>query len=634
MRVEYPEDGGAAQLSVQVYDCDTKKIEKTVFTLEIPGYEDGTAVSVNLTARRELSLKLKRQESDNPFFLVKMDLQGNVLEVEETFPSIDDYPWNQDYQAMNRAFPLTDGSAILSIWDDVNQVSVLTRFDEESGTKKPLGKLEREFLNSVCCDEEGILYYYSSLTGSIIRWDVKKDVKEELTESLYQEGITIHGTAGLIWNAQGELLLCDLEQDNTSLYVLTREKPVSEEEIRLACVQEPIQTGYLQESTSVFSRENGGIPIVIEGPSGSDSTDYRNRIFADLLAGKGPEILYLSYEDMEILQEKGLLCDLSEMISEETLNQMIPGAIELGRVNGHLAGITPEVAFSTMITANNTWEADNWTISQFTKLLKEKENCDWPVSFFDERVDYYTLFWMIFGNDLSHSPFLDLEEGKSYFDSQEFIDILNLCKKYGQPSSETRSKDERTRMLRDGESLAAINFVYMGIRDFSDMMLSCGEDCHIVGFPGEKGSCSFIQNYSQGYLAININAQHKEEIKDYINYLLSYEKQHEVMGGSVRLDVIRDSIKYDSYSNKLGQRISVEPNGPIVSIALKPDGTSFLEEYLEFVQSCEPNPERIPQLTEIIGNELLGCFEGDKSVENTAAAIQNRVQLYLDETAR
>lgn len=630
MRTEYPEAGGATRLCVQVYDSDTKKTEKYIFTLEIPDHEDGYIVSMDLTTNRELSLKLMKPDSENDYFLVRTDLQGTVLEVEETFPNADDYPWNQDYLLLTRVFPLTDGSVILSRWDEAKQASVLTRFDEETGEKKSMGTLDGDFLSALCSDEEGSLYYYSS-TGCIIRWDVEKDVKEELTTPLYKEGINIYGTAGLIWNKQGELLLCDLRQDSASLYVLTREKPVSEKEIRLVCVENPAGADYMQRMTAVFSREQD-VPIVMEGLNESDYTDYRNRVFAELVAGKGPDILFVSYEDMEILQDKGLLCDLSEMISEDTLSKMIPGVIELGSVNGQLTGITPEIIFETVFTGNETWKANSWTISEFTDLLQGRDNWDWPVSFSSDRISYYTLFWMMFCNDLSHSPFLDLEQGKCSFDSQEFIDILNLCKKYGQPSSETRSWEERSRMLREGECLAGISILYDGFYGFSSTMLALGDNCHIIGFPGEDGSNSFITGYSQGYLAVNINAEHKEEIKDYLNFLLSYEKQYEVYGSSVRLDVIRDSIVYDRDGEHLIQRTTVEPNGPIRDIPLKPDGTSFLEEYLEFIQNCKPDPARIPQLSEIIGAELQSCFEGGKSAEDAAATIQNRIQLYLDET--
>lgn len=53
MRTEYPKNGGATRLCVQIYDSDTKETEKNIFTLEIPGHEDGDIVSIDLTAKRE-----------------------------------------------------------------------------------------------------------------------------------------------------------------------------------------------------------------------------------------------------------------------------------------------------------------------------------------------------------------------------------------------------------------------------------------------------------------------------------------------------------------------------------------------------------------------------------------------------
>lgn len=636
IRMEYPENGGAAQLCVQIYDIDKREAEKTVFVPEIPGHEDEIIVSVDLTVKQELSLKLASAEAENDYALVKMDLQGTVLEVEETFPSADDYPYNQDYLSMTQVFPLADGNVFLRRWDNESQVSVITLLNEETGEKKSLGTLEEEVPQAVCSDGAGILYYYSS-NGCIVRWDVEKDVREELTEPLYRDGIEMKEAAGLTRNEQGELLLCILGQSESKLYVLSGEKMASEGEIQLVCVQDPVGNEYLRKMAAVFSRDGGEASIVLEGQYETDYTDYRNRVFAEILAGKGPELMLVSYEDMEILQEKGLLCDLSDMLSEDVLKNLLPGVKELGTANGQFTGITPEVAFRTMITSNVTWEGDSWTVLQFTELLKGRENWEWPVSFYGNKMSYYTMFWTIFCNDLNHSPFIDTEAGKCFFDSQEFMDILRLCQKYGQPSSEQKSSEERKRMVREGECLAAISSMFIGFRDFSDVMLSYGEDCHIVGFPGEAGSSSYITNYSQGYLVVNINAEHKEEIKDFLNYLLDYENQYEVTGTSVRLDVIRDSIiereDFDG-KNKVWQKTAADPYASVMEIPQKPDGTSFKEEYLEFIQNCTPEPVRIPNLAEIIGEELQSCFEGGKSVEDTAAGIQNRVQLYLDERAR
>ena len=52
-------------------------------------------------------------------------------------------------------------------------------------------------------------------------------------------------------------------------------------------------------------------------------------------------MLWVTGEDMEMLEEKGLLADLRDYLSEETLGQIFPGVIEAGTVNDRLVGIFP-----------------------------------------------------------------------------------------------------------------------------------------------------------------------------------------------------------------------------------------------------------------------------------------------------
>lgn len=63
------------------------------------------------------------------------------------------------------------------------------------------------------------------------------------------------------------------------------------------------------------------------------------------------------------------------------------------------------------------------------------------------------------------------------------------------------------------------------------------------------------------------------------------------------------------------------------------DGTTWLEEYLDLPENCEPE-RRIPrQISSIIFEEVKSYFEGDKNAGDTAKIIHNRVQLYLDENS-
>ena len=74
-----------------------------------------------------------------------------------------------------------------------------------------------------------------------------------------------------------------------------------------------------------FSRSREGIPVQCEIMSG-DAEDAWRRVTAELAAGKGPDILCLKSDDdrMQILHDKGVLADLTELISPEVKAQMFP----------------------------------------------------------------------------------------------------------------------------------------------------------------------------------------------------------------------------------------------------------------------------------------------------------------------
>ena len=63
----------------------------------------------------------------------------------------------------------------------------------------------------------------------------------------------------------------------------------------------------------------------------------------------------------------------------------------------------------------------------------------------------------------------------------------------------------------------------------------------------------------------------------------------------------------------------------------KQDGSSYLEDYLEFIDACVPAPVGTQEIEDIISEETEGYFAGEKDVDRTVEVIQRRVQLYLDE---
>lgn len=623
------EGNGAAdiqRLCVQTFDSKSQAIEQYLLTPEVPGLTDYTFYSVGLTADGEISMKLfDLNGNENSFFLAKMDLEGNMLETADSFPDEGEYPWNSDFYSDQKVYHLADGKTVLSKWDMDTFTAVLTWFDGKSG--QIITQIEGGTPQAVCCDADGILYCLAG--GMLLRLDPEKNMQEELFR-LNENGIEYSGGFALFPVDEG-MLLCRMDKEEILIYTLTDQKTVNNEEIRVACPEGTIGMEYIQRKASTFPYDTEGLPINIETPeSEAYQEDYRNLVLAELAAGKGPDMLLLSRNDFTLLAEKGYLCDLSALIPEDIKTEMIPAVLELGTVNGRLVAFTPQVEFDTMITGNQTWEKDRWSISEFRELVKSRDDWEALLSFWNSTANFYTLYWTMFGNGIINSPLLDLEQGVSHLDSEEFVEILELCKKYGEKKV-LLDESEVDSMLKGGK-IAANRIAIYDLDHFSAVMSRYGNDCHFVGFPSETGSGSYVEAYSFQYLAVNENSPHKEEIKKFIAYLLDYDNQFTVAGCSVRMDVIRDSIFKDPYLGYVILR-SANPEEHQITLLedLKPDGTPWLEEFLDFVKNSEPAPAMPDELLKIIGSELKSYYEDGRSARETADNIHNRVQLYLDE---
>ncbi len=57
-----------------------------------------------------------------------------------------------------------------------------------------------------------------------------------------------------------------------------------------------------------------------------------------------------------------------------------------------------------------------------------------------------------------------------------------------------------------------------------------------------------------------------------------------------------------------------------------------VEEFRAMLEDARPLPIRTAPLLDIIAEEAEYYFDGTKSIEEVTAVIQNRVQLYMDET--
>lgn len=634
-RGEAAGDRSGSRLCVQYYDIESESLEQRLIQPQVPGHENSSIFSIDLTAGLELSLEIGDEGEEDARFLVGMNLDGDILTVLDAFP--EEYPWNTNSWE-RQAFDLADGRTILSRYNSTDWNSRLTWYGEERG-EEPLGTLEDEIVHSMMIGRDGMLYYLGNT--SLVRWNVEENTRETLLDLRVNRIDAVAGTGGLAENGKGELLLCQMSREKGTIYVLTDEEPADGEKIRLCSLRsEP--NNYYKELATTFRHNGGRIGIGIEYEENREyQEDYRNRILAEMVAGGGPDMLLVSRSDMILLQEKGMICDLSDMVLQETKQEVIPAVIELGSVDGEWVGMVTGASFATMSTVNQIWDKDGWNLQEFIELLESKDDWECPFNYMGHEANDSSLLYDVFLHDTANSFVLDLEQGISNFDSDEFTHILELSKKYGGRSIDDLrwlSDNECNRMLKEGNMVAQIHRMYEGLESFSQIMRKYGEDGNIVGFPTQEGSGNYVSSYSFDYLVVNVRSEHREEIKKYLELLLDYDNQFRAEGCSVRMDVLRNCVKnvatHDNnttteYSRQI---LSNDPDNPLYKdITVKRDGTSYLEEFLAFVESCEPEPYSPPQVGTIIGDEIVMFFEGSKSAEDVAKIIQSKMQLYLSE---
>lgn len=619
------------QFFLTKYAYGTTEFAWEPFYLDFPEREGWSIRSMAMPKAGELSFRVtdKDKNGELRYFLVVTDLQGNQLSLAENLPDEKEYPWNsEDAPYGDHVARGADGSLAACMSREGK-----TRFysyDPESGDREEIEISADVPYVRTLYPEGNKLYYVDN--KYLFRWD---RAAKKLTDLIPLEEInfpTGSGQAFLLPGGQGRLLLCALGTNMFQVFCLSEEEYQPEDEIRMA-VLKPSGLEYTLEAAVEYSYAHWNCPINTERAEEGEEEAFRNRVMAQIAAGEGPDLMLLSAEDMLILAEKGALMDLTELIPAETMGQLFPCVIENGTVDGKLVGMMTRLYINTMITADNTWPGDSWNLDEFLQLLEAKEEWNRPIGEYILYLDPMRCLKAILP-DLCHSRFLDIDGGTARFECEEFIRILEICRQYeGRAEEYWREEPESNasiaqRMI-DGEYISCPRWI-MDLHSFSNILSEYDGKAHLVGYPAEGGGHFAGNNFH--FVAVNANTKHKEEIKDFFAALLSYDRQFagSRLYLSIRGDVIRDTyIVVDGVSKEI---VTIDGQTILSDMRyLKPDGSTYLEEFLEFLNSCRAEPKWPPQIEQILEEELEPYFQGDKSAEEAVALLQNRVQLYLDE---
>ncbi|MGN0143055.1 MAG: extracellular solute-binding protein [Roseburia sp.] len=542
------------------------------------------------------------------------------------------------------------GTYSLNTKDYYNKVLNRISFEEgsigESYKNFPVGTGlasfgESGFLTSF----SGKLYCYDKSTGkteALLEW-INCDVDDDCIKQL----ATLQDGRILVWlqEAAGE------QPGEVVILTKTDKSEIKEKKM--------ITLGTFSASTSLlnaickFNRENDEYRIELKeyydpllSTADYGVEDAKTALNLDIVSGDCPDILNLEYSDFVNYASKGLLEDLKPYLEKSgSLNteDILQGILEAYTFQEKLAALPCTFQVHTIVgKAADIGDEMGWSLD---------EMMDFVNSHSDETVfavDRQTM--LEYCLTCNQSAFIDWEQSVCKFDSDSFCKLLQFCGRF--PSQ--------------GESrAAAIYGATYGDAILYEVTISAAEDVNLlgqmlgddeitfIGFPTMDGTPGNLLEAKGGSYSISAKSPYKEGAWAFLEmYLSEMDRTSEpTWAFSNRgfpsnrrgLDNFFSIAMESPYEEDINGEVELDAEGnPIRHYNMVENINDMdlywyvplpgeVEQITALIDSASTANGKDEQILAIIEEEAAAYFSGQKSEEEVARLIQNRVSVYMEE---
>ena len=431
-------------------------------------------------------------------------------------------------------------------------------------------------------------------------------------------------------------------------------------ELTLACMN---LDWNLRSQIVKFNRESDKYRIVVKDYSEYSSMNYETsgdmtmvtqtgdgltKLNTEILSGNVPDLLLTDGLPVRQYAAKGLLEDLYPYIDDDMgrdafISEVLDADSEDGRLYELPLGFQIVAAEGLGSVVGGY---DSWTLADLedamTKLNPDATIFNVEVTRSD--ILNYCLY-------MNADTFVDWTSRTASFDSPEFIDYLNFAAQFPAEfdfsTFDWSDYEQDSARMRNGDQLLSMNSMLYGFDSVSQNFAELGGDLCYIGLPSTSGHDGTAFSLSSP-VAITTSCRDKDAAWAFLRSMLSDECQtgqysafpitkaafqsaaDKAMEKTYELDENGDPVLDEN-----GEPIEISTggfsydDGPIIEVY------AMTEEQFGTVKGLISGTHRIMRydesLNEIIGDEAGAFFAGEKTAEETAKLIQNRVQLYLAE---
>jgi len=357
------------------------------------------------------------------------------------------------------------------------------------------------------------------------------------------------------------------------------------------------------------------------------TNDDLMRLRTEVMAGGGPDIVYsLFYEDslFRPMMNRGILADLwpfidsDPKIGREDFFQNILEAKQ--SPDGSLQLIANQFTIDTIISIPSILDSpESFTTAKFLELTRDAidTGMTYPMGNYITGSDFFLMSLLLVDFGI-----IDLDAGVSDFETQKFYDLLDITSLLpGEAAMEPNASIYRS--MTTGEQL----FTNSGIPNaflFARYETILGlDDFIILGYPSDAGGIHGA--YMRSNIGINASSDYQDAAWSFIRSLLLNTAPLDIQFGfPVRIDAFEEQLE-------VAMELSWVTHDGGVQIrihGLTEDGASDLRELVESISFVSHYNQII---LEILMDELSPFLAGNRTAEDTARVMQNRVQMYLHE---
>lgn len=509
---------------------------------------------------------------------------------------------------------LPEGNPVFECFDSNSEKTTIFYFDGQEEKVLYHGECEQTWVRTL--NDYGEILYLGY--GGLMRWDAA----EGECRRIYKGGEVRPLECRSVKELSDDCITMIFKgRQHTYLYKLCLGAEMEE---KVLSVYQMFQDHKLSEQAEEYSAKHPGIRIEVTARDYSEDMDMAlNRLMADLAEGKGPDILVLSREQMKALQGAGALAEISDVLGEDVLEQIFPAVRQYGTISDGLYGISYAVQTGTVMVSKELWQKETWTFRDMMKLMESSEKLENVAE--NHTAEALLTAFCLKDIQTGNSSLVDIKGKECRLDTEEFVQLLEFCMKYGAKfgSPFVHPEQERENVLNK----KTLTYSSMGdLMQFSADMAFLKDQFYAVGFPTESNYGGFV--LCSDAICLNVKGENKEEAADFLQYMLSYGTQKKTGPGTVRRDVLTQNVR-EGTGPEDPPAFMIGPKA-IIPLTGKPDGSSFLPEYLEIMEKGWPDFGE-SEIEKIIMEEAGAYFNGDKTAEETAKVIQSRVNLYLNE---